>query len=54
MTSDEFESELPEFEKSLAEPDKWRICSMCLCEVDRSKYTEHMQSHGYEVMNVYS
>lgn len=27
-----------------------RVCAVCLCDVDRATYDDHMQSHGYEVL----
>ena len=27
-----------------------RICALCLSEVDRATYDQHMQSHGYETL----
>jgi len=29
-----------------------RVCALCLCEVKRSTYNEHMQSHGYETLEI--
>lgn len=29
-----------------------RCCALCLCDVPRESYNDHMRSHGYEILEI--
>jgi hypothetical protein len=34
-------------------PKEYRVCAICLCDVERVKYDEHMQqAHGYKTIHL--
>jgi len=44
---------LDDTQKSQHEPKKYRICSNCLCDIERENYEEHMQlAHGYTTLHI--
>ncbi len=52
MTEDEARAELGKVASQWTGAPDMRICAVCLCETPRATYTEHMESHGYETLNV--
>ena len=43
---------LEELTKDWKNAPDTRVCAICLCEVNRDKYDQHMGKHGYTILNV--
>lgn len=33
-------------------PTEWRCCAICFQDILRADYNSHMQSHGYELIEI--
>ena len=43
---------LEELTKDWKNAPDTRVCAICLCEVNRNEYENHIKTHGYTIVNV--
>ena len=43
---------LEELTKDWKNTPDTRVCAICLCEVNRSEYDNHIKTHGYTIVSV--